>query len=244
MPKRFTETAKWDDPWFDNLSPDLKLFWVYLCDRCDSAGVWDPNERLASYHLGEKISLQNALERLAGRVSVLSSGKWHLTGFVRFQYPRGLNPTSKPQADVIRRLESHGIPVDVVSPNLNPSSRVGEGLPKGSRTLQDQTQTRKQTGESAERGAKSKAITDRESFAKACRMSGLACNTDDLIEEWAGVGIRAGAAPNGLEPKDWSECFRKVKAVTQRAREINGMCRFPNQAECAVSEIRQRKDTA
>lgn len=35
--KRFTETTKWDDPWFRQLKPDLKLLGLWLVDRCDNA---------------------------------------------------------------------------------------------------------------------------------------------------------------------------------------------------------------
>lgn len=87
-------------------------------------------------------------------------------------------------------------------------------------------------------------VHSRSTFAEACQKNGLAADTQALVNEWIGIGIRSGTANAGLDPKDWMDCFRKVLAVAKRAREINGMCRFPNQAECAVSEIRQRKDTA
>jgi hypothetical protein len=45
MAKRFTETTKWDDPWFLDLSTAGKLFWLYLCDKCDNAGVIHIHER-------------------------------------------------------------------------------------------------------------------------------------------------------------------------------------------------------
>jgi len=57
--KRFTETNKWDDPWFQQLSPEHKCCWMYLCDRCDAAGVIDLNEGLSSYMIGGGVSWQD-----------------------------------------------------------------------------------------------------------------------------------------------------------------------------------------
>ena len=52
MSRRFTRTEKWDDPWFFELSPVTKLFFVYICDKCDNAGFWDINMRLAALSIG------------------------------------------------------------------------------------------------------------------------------------------------------------------------------------------------
>lgn len=38
MPYRYTATEKWDDPWFIALKRDEKIFFNYLCDKCDCAG--------------------------------------------------------------------------------------------------------------------------------------------------------------------------------------------------------------
>lgn len=50
--KRFTETTKWDDPWFRKLTPAAKLLWQWMLDHCDGAGVIDPDLELASFQTG------------------------------------------------------------------------------------------------------------------------------------------------------------------------------------------------
>jgi len=49
MPKRFTITEKWDNPDFRRLSPDAKLLFLYICDRCDMAGFWEIDIDHASF---------------------------------------------------------------------------------------------------------------------------------------------------------------------------------------------------
>jgi len=84
--KRFTETTKWDDPWFLDLSSDTKLFWLYLCDKCDNAGVIDIHERKAAFEMGCDSPIDNMLRELGNRVTTLDSGKYHIKGFVKYQF--------------------------------------------------------------------------------------------------------------------------------------------------------------
>ena len=103
MPKRFTDTMKWDDPWFGDLSKDNKLAWGFLCDKCDHAGIWKVNERLAVFHLGQMPDIK----ALGGRVIQLSPGKWFLPKFVNFQYGN-LNPSNRVHASIIAILKKEG----------------------------------------------------------------------------------------------------------------------------------------
>jgi len=49
MGKRFTETKKWEDPWFQDLDPTMKCVWGYILDHCDNAGVWVVNTKLMGF---------------------------------------------------------------------------------------------------------------------------------------------------------------------------------------------------
>ena len=50
--KRFTETNKWEDPWFRKLKPEMKLLWSWLLDSCDNAGIIDADIELAAFQIG------------------------------------------------------------------------------------------------------------------------------------------------------------------------------------------------
>lgn len=113
--KRLTDTGKWDDPWFRRLCIKHKLFWMYLCDRCDNAGVWEADIDLASFLLGERYVSDEVLDSLncngKARIIILDGGlKWFIPDFLAFQY--GVNPLSEnctTHRQVIDLLKEHKI---------------------------------------------------------------------------------------------------------------------------------------
>lgn len=107
--KRFTETRKWNDPWFRELSPDSKLAFDYICDNCDNAGVWEPDPRLANFCIKKDVDWDEVLQELGDRVQVLPSGKWWLTRFIRFQCGDLRPEKVPPHRAVAELLKRHGI---------------------------------------------------------------------------------------------------------------------------------------
>ena len=108
--KRFTETGKWDDPWFGELPPMAKLLWVFLVDNCDHAGVWAVNRRIADFKIGAPITWDEAARWFGDRVRVIEGGaKWLLPKYTRFQNPGGLKPRDPFTVHVLRALEHHGL---------------------------------------------------------------------------------------------------------------------------------------
>lgn len=66
MPKRMTATEKWDDPWFAALSPQAKLIFEYLRDKCDHIGIWKVNYESLRKETGfsGKVNIEKHLEEL------------------------------------------------------------------------------------------------------------------------------------------------------------------------------------
>jgi len=89
MAKRFTETTIWEDDWFYELSPEYKLFWFYIKDNCDYAGIWKPKPKIFQSLTDVEVNLNNAIKYFnvdKQRVRVLDNGYWYLEDFFRFQY--------------------------------------------------------------------------------------------------------------------------------------------------------------
>lgn len=108
MAKRFTDTSKWDSAWFSALPPKMKLAWLYLCDKCDHAGIWDINLPLLSFQLGEQITLDEICAAFAGKVEV-RGGRLVVISFIEFQYG-GLNPKNRVHKSILNRLQTMGLP--------------------------------------------------------------------------------------------------------------------------------------
>lgn len=122
--KRFTETQKWSDPWFMDLSGTAKLLWFYLLDNCDNAGVIRFNPKLAAVQIGKLIEEKHFAE-LVGRVQPLDGGKLWIPAFIQFQYGT-LRPECRPHLSVLDLVSKHGLKLRVSKPYV-----------KGIHTLKD-----------------------------------------------------------------------------------------------------------
>jgi len=108
MAKRFSDTEIWKKKWYCDLSPAMKCFWKYICDSCDSAGVWEMNIPLAEFQIGCKLELSDIISDFNGNIYQLSETKLHIRDFVQFQYGT-LIDNNNYHKSVIALLEKHGI---------------------------------------------------------------------------------------------------------------------------------------
>ncbi len=118
MAKRFTDNNKWEDDWFASLPPKHKLFWFYICDRCDHAGVWKISAHVASALIGEPIDLDEAAKAFEGRIEI-HEGFWWIKKFCDFQYGR-LNPENKTHKSVLKIIDFQGLVLDYNGISENP----------------------------------------------------------------------------------------------------------------------------
>ncbi len=103
--KRFTDTDKWRDPWFRNLSGYAKLLWSYLTENCDAIGLVSVDFRLVSQDCRLAIKEQHLTE-LGDRVETLGSGRYFLPKFIQFQYGE-LSADCPPHKTILRLIDTH-----------------------------------------------------------------------------------------------------------------------------------------
>jgi hypothetical protein len=101
----------------------MKLLWQWILDRCDNAGVIDPDIELASFQIGYQYPI-NTLSDFGERVVKLPCGKWFIPKFIAFQYGQ-LSAECKAHKPIFLSLQKHSLNLDL------------NGYPKGINTLQE-----------------------------------------------------------------------------------------------------------
>lgn len=104
MGKRFTDTNKWNKHNFSELSLKMKLIWIYMCDNCDIAGIWDMNPKLIEFHFGEAITKAEINAAFGSKIRWLGELKLIIEPFVKFQYGT-LSSNNRMHRSVLSRLD-------------------------------------------------------------------------------------------------------------------------------------------
>jgi hypothetical protein len=113
MANRFTDTGKWDKEWFRKLAPKYKVFWFYIVERCNHAGIWDVDFETASHFVGEILIREQTFELLQEHITILNGGKkWFIPDFIEYQYKvpmEQLNPENRVHQSVLLLLRKHNL---------------------------------------------------------------------------------------------------------------------------------------
>lgn len=136
MAKRFTDTELWGEDWFIDLSTEEKLFWIYLKDACNHAGVWRINKRQFEFSTGLKINLEKFFKDINSdkeRVVKIGRDRWYILGFVKFQYGEIRESNSNLHKSILKNLTDCGIDISEFTRNLPVNDTQREGKP----TLKD-----------------------------------------------------------------------------------------------------------
>jgi hypothetical protein len=127
MSKRYMDSTLWESSWFLDLSPEHKNIWQYLERNCDCAGIWDIDLPQLKRKIGySEINLSSFLnevnkdyDKLTGYpitvkrvILICNNSKLWLTGFISFQYEKGMsgvNSNIPAIIGVLNRLKDNDI---------------------------------------------------------------------------------------------------------------------------------------
>lgn len=110
MPKRFTDSDKWEDKWFRRLKPDQKLAYLYLLDRCDMAGTIELDEDLAEFQMGCSTDWEGLVKGSDTRLLRLDNGRIWIRKFMDFQHGQ-LSEHCNAHKAALRLIERYQLPI-------------------------------------------------------------------------------------------------------------------------------------
>ena len=84
--KRFTDIEKWKDPFFEELTPEYKLIYLYLLDDCDNAGIWNKSMKRLNYSCGTNITDEELMSTFSDRLIRVNPDVCIVSKFMYFQY--------------------------------------------------------------------------------------------------------------------------------------------------------------
>lgn len=118
MGKRLSDTNKWKNAFFRSLDAPYKLFWLYILDDCDHAGIWIVDIDVVKIRIKEDVSLDEAITIFGDKITVLKNGDvWFIKDFIEFQYGE-LNPKNRVHESVIKILNKYKI--EIIKPLTSP----------------------------------------------------------------------------------------------------------------------------
>lgn len=193
MSKRFTDTMKWRDAWFRKLSPETKLFWIYILDNCDIAGFWKVDIELAEFCIGKKIDIESTLTAInegKERIAKKEPDRWQVINFIRFQYGE-LSEDSPAHRGVLKVLK--GIGTDTLL----------KGYGKSTHTLKDKDKDKDKDKERGGVGGKfvKPKLDEVKTYCKERRNS---VDPETFLNFYESKGWVVGKAPM----RDWRACVR------------------------------------
>lgn len=206
--KRFTETLKWQDPWFRRLSANAKMLWLYIIDHADNIGLVEIDEEFVSQDCGLKIADKHITE-LGDRIELVSSRKYYIPKFIQFQYGT-LSESCPAHKKVIQSVKNNSLFCDSLGYHY-PSTRVVDRVTD---TLQDINKDKdkdKEEDTEEERNGietESKPKGTVEEFQSYSLSLGLTENDGEFLHSYfEGNGWMRGKSPI----KDWKAAFKTWK---------------------------------
>lgn len=100
----------WEDSWFMELKPSLKLLWIYIITKIDQRAVWEVNLKLASFHTGEKFELREVKKAYLGKYVEIGGDKyWFVPTFIKYHHGMVLSRDSNFHKPVIEFIEQNNL---------------------------------------------------------------------------------------------------------------------------------------
>ena len=105
MTIRFTLAEKWQDKWFRTLTMEGKLLFLYMCDSCNIAGIWEIDLEQAAFSIGAPTgAIEMAYRSIEKGYEKLNETHIWIWDFLNRQRNIPLNPKTAAHATIINQL--------------------------------------------------------------------------------------------------------------------------------------------
>jgi len=119
MAKRFIDTGFLDQKWIRKLTPERKIFLIYLMLKCDNGGIIELDIEDASFWIGKKIENLDFLPE-GYLIPLNDSSKYFMPKFIEWQY-KDLSSQKFIVVQARQILEKHNLINDDFTLNLDKS---------------------------------------------------------------------------------------------------------------------------
>lgn len=226
MAYRFTDTDKWRDAWFTNLSQIEMLLFLYLCDNCNIAGIAEVNYRLWAFELrSTESTIKGALKGLERSVLVSDcEGYIYLKNFIKHQKNLPLNEENKAHLGIIRRLTEilpkfvgYSQPIDINLINTfvqSPYKAPSKGLQRGTGIGIGNSISNKE-GDSMKEGEESESPKEENEYERVTESFNLICTSLPKVRTISNKRkrhIKARLKDFGGDMNLLEDVFRQVEA--------------------------------
>jgi hypothetical protein len=109
MSYRITITEKWKDDWFNSLSPNAKLLFLFLVDNCNNAGFYDVRRKFLLFYIGlNDKELDEAIIQLKKTYIKSNDGSriW-IKNFIKHQKKYPLNYSNNNHKQIIGLIQEN-----------------------------------------------------------------------------------------------------------------------------------------
>ncbi len=109
MSYRMSNTEKWKDLWFSNLSPHAKLLFFYFVENCDNAGFFEVNKKFMLFHTGfnEQELMDAGIELKKSYIKSKDGTKLWFKNFLKYQKKLPLNSLNNMHKQIIMLIQEN-----------------------------------------------------------------------------------------------------------------------------------------
>lgn len=211
MARRNLDSEFFKKPFIRSLSPDHKLFYLYVICDCNHAGIWIPDFEVASLYLGKKIDPVKTAEAFRDHMIIIDNGRWFFPDIIKKQYPNGFSSQNNAVQSARKILSNYGLLDDDNQLITKNNSAPDQGLPRGSSAhneiedeIEDEVEKKKTREKWKARPQNVKMVTD---HFKELGVIDAEAKADEFFNFYKAKGWKIGKSAM----KDWKACVKTWK---------------------------------